>query len=49
MIDKKEPQHPENDPSQATILNDDVFGELTESGPNYRNVVPQNQNVTSGS
>ncbi|RAH75504.1 uncharacterized protein BO66DRAFT_445318 [Aspergillus aculeatinus CBS 121060] len=36
VCDKK--SNPEIDPSQPIIVNDDVFGELTENGPNYRNV-----------
>ncbi|RAL08074.1 uncharacterized protein BO97DRAFT_377415, partial [Aspergillus homomorphus CBS 101889] len=38
MVDHKDHEHLETVPDQLDIVNDDVFGELTEGGPNYRNV-----------
>lgn len=31
-------EHLDRVPSQLDVIHDDVFGELTEDGPNYRNV-----------
>lgn len=36
MTDPKEDL--ETDPSHNEVVYDDVFGEVTEDGPNYRNV-----------
>lgn len=38
-------EHLDGVPSELDVTHDDVFGELTEDGPNYRNVHAYSQPI----